>query len=425
MSPGFKTNQLLAEMVCPGVRERMALKWKSMGNEMGRRTLGSIVSLALVLGMTACTSDYTVGYLYVTSPKVNPGLINGYKVDYQTGTLVTLEDSPIPSGGKNPVGLVADPKNHKFVYVIHSDDSNVVLFAIGTDGKLYPQATYDVTGSFPTAVAVDPTDSFLYVTFTYQKGFTPALPGPGGISIYPITTTGSGDVLTQTLGTPTTVNLDSLPVGIVLSSQNHFAYVIQQNTATTNLLRFAVDPTTGLLTTPLMPTASTTMLATPGSIIEDSTSSHIYVTDQTANQLFSYTIGANGVPSVPTTVPTGSMPMGLTIDVTGKFLYVANYNDSSLSGYTFDSNGQAVISTVAKSVSTGNGSNCVTTIGSPTNANPAHGIYLYATNALSNTVTGMQMSPQTGQLAAVVNSPFGASGLPSCIVSVPEVPRSN
>jgi 6-phosphogluconolactonase len=406
----------------------MALKWKSMGNKMGRRALGSIGSLALVVGMTACTSDYDVGYIYVTSPKVNPGLINGYKVDYQTGTLVTLEDSPVPSGGKNPVGLAADPKNHKFVYVIHRDDSDVVLFAIGTDGKLYPQATYDVTGSFPTAVAVDPTDSFLYVTFTYQKGFTPALPGPGGISIYPITTTGSGDILTQTLGTPTTLNLDSLPVGIVLSSQNHFAYVIQQNTTTTSLLRFAVDPTTGLLSNPLPAATSSSLstptLVTPASIIEDSTSSHIYVTDQTANQLFSYTIGANGIPNVPTAVATGAMPMGLTIDVTGKFLYVANYQASSLSGYTFDSNGHAVISSVATNVSTGNGANCVTTIGAPNSASPTHGIYLFTTNALDNTVTGMQMSPQNGQLASVVGSPFGASGLPSCLVSVPSLPRS-
>ena len=405
----------------------MALKSKSMGNKMGRRALGSIVSLALLMGMTACTRTYTVGYLYVTSPQANPGLINGYKVDYQTGTLDILEDSPVPSGGKNPVGLVADPNHHKFIYVIHRDDSDVVLFAIGTDGKLYPQATYDVTGSFPTSVAVDPTDSFLYVTFTYQKGFTPALPGPGGISIYPITTTGSGDVLTQTLGTPTTVNLDSLPVGIVLSSQNHFAYVIQQNTTTTNLLSFSVDPTSGLLTNPVPVTSSnsssTPALATPGSIIEDSTSSHIYVTDQTTNRLFSYTIGVNGIPNAPTTVPTGVMPMGLTIDVTGKFLYVANYQDSTLSGYTFDSNGQAVVSTVAKSVSTGNGSDCVTTIGAPNTGTPTHGIYLYATNALSNTVTAMQMSPETGQLASVIGSPFGASGLPSCIVSVPSLPR--
>jgi 6-phosphogluconolactonase len=406
----------------PGVIERMALKWKSMGNKIGRRALGSIVSLALVTGMSACTSDYDVGYLYVTSPKSNPGLVNGFKVDYQTGTLVPLADSPVPSGGKNPVGLAADPKNHKFVYVIHRDDSDVVLFAIGTDGKLYPQATYDVTGSFPTAVAVDPTDSFLYVTFTYQKGFTPALPGPGGISIYPITTGGSGDVLTQTLGTPTTINLDSLPVGIVLSGQNHFAYVIQQNTTATTLLRFAVDPTTGLLSNPLTP-AGTPVLTTPASIIEDSTSSHVYVTDQTANRLFSYTIGANGVPNAPTSVPTGAMPMGLTIDITGKFLYVANYEASSLSGYTFDNNGQAVVSTVAASVSTGNGSNCVTTIGAPNSATPTHAIYLYSTNAISNTVTGMQMSPQNGQLASVVGSPFGASGLPSCIVSVPSLPR--
>jgi 6-phosphogluconolactonase len=406
----------------PGVIERMALKWKSMGNKIGRRALGSIVSLSLVMGMSACTSDYTVGYLYVTSPKSNPGLINGYKVDYQTGTLVPLEDSPVPSGGKNPIGLAADTKNHKFIYVIHRDDSSVVLFAIGTDGKLYSQATYDVTGSFPTSVAVDPTDSFLYVTFTYQKGFTPALPGPGGISIYPITTSGSGDVLTQTLGTPTTINLDSLPVGIVLSSQNHFAYVIQQNTTTTNLLPFAVNPTTGLLT-PVPAGASASPLITPASIIEDSTSSHIYVTDQGSNQLFSYTIGANGIPNAPASVPTGAMPMGLTIDVTGKFLYVANYVDSSLSGYTFDNNGHAVISTVARSVSTGNGSNCVTTIGAPNDATPTHAIYLFSTNAISNTVTGMEMSPLNGQLASVVGSPFGASGLPSCIVSVPSLPR--
>ena len=120
----------------------MALKWKSMGNKIGRRALGSIVSLALVTGMSACTSDYDVGYLYVTSPKSTiPGLINGYKVDYQTGTLVPLAEFARSVGRQESgQGWRQTPKTTKFIYVIHRDDSSVVLFAIGTDGKLYPQS---------------------------------------------------------------------------------------------------------------------------------------------------------------------------------------------------------------------------------------------------------------------------------------------
>ena len=130
------------------------------------------------LGLTACSNDYTVAYLYATTAHANPGLINGYKVDYQSGTLDVLADSPIPSGGRNPVTIVASP-DHKSVYAIHRDDSIVVFFAIGTDGKLYPQATYNITGSFATAAAIDPAGKFLYVTFTFQPGFTPVSPGPG------------------------------------------------------------------------------------------------------------------------------------------------------------------------------------------------------------------------------------------------------
>src|SRR6516165_9417165 len=134
-------------------------------NRMGRAAIASIFSLAMGLGLTACGNDYTVAYLYTTTAKANPGLITGYKIDYLTGTLSTLADSPVPSGGKNPVTLVASP-NSKFLYVVHRDDSSVVEFAIGTDGKIYPQKTYNVTGSFPTAAAIDPSGKFLYVTFT-------------------------------------------------------------------------------------------------------------------------------------------------------------------------------------------------------------------------------------------------------------------
>ena len=98
------------------------------------------------------------------------------------------------------MGLVVAP-NDLFLYTVNNFDSDVVEFAIGTDGKLYPQNTYNITGSLPTAAAIDAAGKFLYVTFTYQNNangselYTPANPGPGGITVFPINSD-------NTLGTP-------------------------------------------------------------------------------------------------------------------------------------------------------------------------------------------------------------------------------
>jgi DNA-binding beta-propeller fold protein YncE len=389
---------------------------------IGRGALAVSLSVAMGLGVTACSNDYDVGYVYMTTAKANPGLINGYKVDYQSGFLDPLEDSPVPSGGRNPVGLVAAP-NGKHIYVLNHDDSTVVWIAIGTDGKLYPQITYNTTGSFPTAAAIDPAGKFLYVAFTYQLGYTTALPGPGGVSVFPINADNS-------LGTPVTVNVGRNPMGVVANTK--FAYVIDQDSATTqNLLGFSVNATNGSLT-PLAGVtinpgnvvstgyASGTM---PAGIIEDSALAHLYVTDQTGNQIIGYSVAASGVPSQVGTAKTEAAPIGMAIDASGKYLYVANSTAGTIGGYTFGSNGQPITSTVAQSVQSGTGTNCVTLIGAPTSANPSHAVYLYASNSLSNSATGEQMNPTDGSLKQIQGTPFSGSTLPSCLVSVPSFPR--
>jgi 6-phosphogluconolactonase len=402
-------------------------------NKMGRRaakaSVASILSLGMGLGLTACTNDYTVAYLYVTTAKANPGLINGYKVDYQSGNLNTLADSPIPSGGRNPVTIVAAPGG-KAVYSFNRDDSSVVFFAIGTDGKLYPQATYNIRGSFATAAAIDSAGKFLYVTFTYQNNpdgsqlYTPANPGPGGISIFSINADGSLVPLPATQNQ----NVGRNPIGI--TARNNFVYVIEQDASSTaNLLGFSADPTTGLLT-PLpgvtinpgnvsstgFPTGTT-----PSGIIEDSSSAHLYLTDQTANTVTGYSIAANGVPTkIGNGTATDSGPTGMSFDLTGKFLYVANYTAGTVGGYTIAADGEPVTSTVAASVQAGSGPTCITVVGAPT-ATAAHAVYLYTSNALSNTVSGMQLDPTDGSLRQIQNTPFTASTLPTCLVTVPAV----
>lgn len=399
---------------------------------IGRTLVASALSLAMAFGATSCSNDYTVAYVYMTTAKTLPhGLINAYQVDYQSGFLYLLPDSPIDTGGRNTVDLVVAP-NNLFLYTVNHDDSDVVEFAIGTDGKLYPENTYKVNGSFATAAAIDAAGKFLYVTFTYQNNpdgsqlYTPANPGPGGISIFPINSD-------NTLGTPTTINVGRNPAAIATSKTGNFVYVLDQDTATSaNLLGFAQNPTTGALT-PLPGVTinpgnvvSTGFSAStlPSALAEDPTGAHLYVSDQAGNQILAYTIGSNGVPTLAGTAATDSGPAGMTFDLSNpaKYMYVVNSTANTINGFTFGQNGVPVRSSAASSVGTGNGPTCITIIGAPSDQNPHHGIYVYTSNSLSNSVTGEQFNPADGSLTQILGGPFGGSPLPSCIAAVPAFP---
>jgi 6-phosphogluconolactonase (cycloisomerase 2 family) len=398
---------------------------------MGRAATASMLSLAMALGVSSCSNDYTVAYLYMTTAKTLPhGLINAYQVNYQTGGLLPLDDSPVDGGGRNTVGLVVSP-NSLFLYTVNHDDSDVVEFAIGTDGKLYPENTYNITGSLATAAAIDAAGKFLFVTFTYQNGpnntalYTTANPGPGGVTIFPINPD-------NTLGTPSTVNVGRAPIGIVATATNH-VYVIEQDSASSaNLIGFSENPATGALT--LLPgetinpgNVASTGFATgpaPGGILANSAGTVLYVTDQTLNQVAAYSVAGNGIPTLIAggTAVTDGGPMGMTFDPSGKYLYVVAYSANTIDGYTLGASGQPVRSTVAASNATGTGPTCATTIGAPSNANPSHAIYLYTSNALSNNITAEQLNPQNGDLEQVQGQPFVGSMLPSCAVTVPALP---
>jgi DNA-binding beta-propeller fold protein YncE len=219
----------------------------------------------------------------------------------------------------------------------------------------------------------------------------------------------------------------------VASALNRYVYVIEQDSATSaNLIGFSQNPTTGALTPLAGVTINPGNVASTGfatgtapiGILEDSTASHLYITDQVADQVASYSVGTNGVPSLISggTAVSESGPMGMAFDPSGKYLYVVNYTANTIDGYTLGASGQPIRSTVAGSVAAGTGPTCVTTIGAPSTANPSHAIYLYTSNALSNNITAEQLNPQNGGLEEVQGTPFGGSMLPTCAVTVPALP---
>lgn len=403
-------------------------------NNIGRGALASILSLALGLGVTACSRDYTLAYIYATTshPLAGSGSeaggIDAYAVDYQSGALTPLADSPIQAG-KNPVAIVVTPpgSNGQFIYVVNRDDSTVMEFAIGTDGKLYLKNTYNTTGSLPVAAAIDGAGKFLYVANTYQNGpnntqlYTPGSPGPGSVTIFPIGGDGS-------LGTPLTQNVGNNPVSIVASKLNHYVYVVdQENVNTPNpvgvILGYSADPGTGALT----PTTGGTAVVAgvtitngypagtvPSAIAEDPSARFVYVTDKATNQLYGYLTGNAGELVTMTNGPfsTGLFPVGVTVDPRGKYLYVANYNSNNISAYAIDyAVGTPVPSVGSASTGVGTGPTCVA-------IEPALGKYLYTSNNLDGTVSGEQLDSHNGGLKPIQNTPFPASALPTCAVAV-------
>jgi 6-phosphogluconolactonase len=411
-----------------------------MWNRLGRGTLASVLSLALV-SVTACSRDYVLAYVYVTTAKPlttssQNGGVSAYAVDFQIGSLTPLADSPI-AAGRNPVTLVATP-NGLHLYVINHDDSSVGQYNIGTDGKIFLENTYNVTGSMATAAAIDPGGKFLYVTFTYQLGpggqqlYSPSSPGPGGVTIFPINPESGANP--GSLGTPLTQNVGNGPVGVVVSrvpptgAPQSFVYVIDQETPTTpkaQVLGFVQNATTGALT-PTPGTAITTDSTgktvatgygagvTPSAIAIDPSARFVYITDQATNVVYGDVVSNNGslVAMVGGPFPTGIFPVGVTVDPRGKFLYVANLTSSTVSAFAIDTASGAPVG------STGSAQTTVDTAPTCVTIEPALGLYTYTSNNLANTVSALKLDPHNGGLGSVQNTPFPAGGLPTCAVSV-------
>lgn len=381
--------------------------------------IASAVMLTGALGLTACTRDYTVAYVYATAAGAG---INEYAVDYQSGALVPISGSPV-AAGNNPVKIIASP-NGLNIYVLNQGDSTVQQFVVDSgSGRLTSKNTYP-TGNHPTALAMDPSSKFLYVTFTYQPGYSNANPGPGGVNIFPVNSDYS-------LGTSTVQNVGNNPVGVAVTSFTPYVYVIDAEPATGStspvgwLLAFSVNTSNGALapigkTNIAVDTSGKTVATgygagtSPSSIASDPTSRFVYVTDRATNQLYGNLVIAGGLlqPMQNSPFATGLLPVAVTVDPRGKFMYVSNFNANTVSAYAIDQ------PTGAPSGSVGSGSTTVGTGPTCLSIEPALGVYMFSSNSLDNTTTGLKLDAHTGALAAVQNTPFPAAGTPTCIVAV-------
>jgi 6-phosphogluconolactonase len=394
------------------------------------RLLAVASALAASSLVLSCGASNTIGFLYVTSNLQNPGQINAYIIDSEAGALHQIADSPYPSGGRNPVYEVTSP-NGLNLYVANHDDNTIVEFAIGTDGKLYPQNTVNTPGTEPVALAINAAGNALYVLDYYapaapgQPSYTDLNPGPGALIVYPINSDGS-------LGTPLAVGaanyfpVQCFPSNIVVTPNGNFVYVTNTNAVVVTTsppvtgtvpIHPATCPTYGTVSAFSVTSSSVTPVAgspfstgagsEPTGIIAGPGSGDIYVTDSSLNQLYTFSIQSSGALSLAATNGTGVMPMGGT--VVGNFLYITNYTDGSVSIYSLSSGLPASVGTSNAGAS---GPLCIL-------ADPDTQRFLYIADYIGGTIGGVELSPSTGTLIVNQGSPYPTSGQPTCVAAIP------
>lgn len=427
---GLDLNQVFrANRVARTRKMRMKL------NKSGQLLLVSAASLVVAGAMSACAT-LTVDFVYVTSALAagpnSYGEVDVFEVNSESGRMRQIPSSPFPSGGRNPVAEVVSPDNQN-LYVVNRDDNSIVQFAIGNDGKVYPQNTVNTPGVFPMGTSI--AGSNLFVADTYQPlaSCSPASPCSGSIAVFPLLP-GTSSVYVGSLQKNTPINtcngLNYLPLTVpgaattdviaptaihsLVKGSNLFVAAQDTTTQKGYLFGYSIGSAScsgsanAVTLTPL-PGSPWTAGKQPSAIAQDPTGTYVYVTDEANAAILGFSVGSAGLTSLSgSPFLAGNMPTAMVIDSTGKYAYVANAQDSNITGYSLSNGSLSRLSTY--------------TVGTQPVAigiDPSMNQYLYTANFLGNSVSGFQLNMNDGSLLVSQGSPSKANANPTAVAAIP------
>ncbi len=423
-------------------------------NRSGQLLLVSAVCLLAAASITACgalSNTLTADFVYVTSSKAagtnNYGNIDVMEVNYESGRLRHIPTSPFPSGGRDPVAEAVSPNNQN-LYVVNEDDNSVVQFAIGSDGKLYPQNTINTPGVFPLAIAVSGSHLFVADTFQPLPTCSPAEPCPGSVAVFPLSSSGApgtavanpkGNIDYWPLTAPCSPTNVVTPSAINIAPSGKYAFVVAYDTTaaasdsansqspnpcdvngagtapTGYLFMFAIG-SSGVLTAvngspfAIAPGGSSGAGVQPSAIASDG-NGYVYVTDLLGARVFAYAAG-NGTATELSGSPfaAGNQPAGIALDSTGGYAYVANSLDNTITAYSVSGGRLSSFGTF------GTGTQPVAVL-----VDPNTGHYVYAANYLGASVSGYQLITGSGAPTLVVtqNTPYTVDPQSTALAAVP------
>jgi DNA-binding beta-propeller fold protein YncE len=167
------------------------------------------------LGPTAMVIAPNGDFVYVTNPL---GYVTAFS--FSGGVLTEVPGSPFPAGAG--VSALAVDANEQFLYTANTTANNVSGFAIQASGALQPLQGSPYTsasGTGPSAIAIDPANSIVYVT----------TPG-SSFSIWAFSITSGTGVLKTVSGSPFNL-LSGGGLFLVMEPRGNFFYGANPSTA--------------------------------------------------------------------------------------------------------------------------------------------------------------------------------------------------
>jgi 6-phosphogluconolactonase (cycloisomerase 2 family) len=395
-------------------------------SRIGRLSKALVVSMAIVLGMSAC-GGYTVGFMWVLGTQYNQ--IAGFKIDDYTGNLTAMVNSPYTSGGTNPVSIAVRAGGN-FVFVVNkgtykkdssgnllldsngqpesNHDGNIAVFAVGEDGVLTFQNTYTTPGGTPIWAVADGTGSYLYVLEAQSPAYDAVTDKNGDIAVFGVDgSTGRLQLVpNQSIKNSAGALLNYFEVGktpTTMRSSGSCLYTLDSGDQT--IFPYGLGGSGQLSlesNTPEIPTGATNLTSINVS------GNYIFLIDagtgSVPGRILPYTPGSGCSLSVQANGAVANLPLtsnpvyGMT-DAKNKFFYVLNHGttnsqnaNSSISAFVIQTTGTLLpISDTSNPYPVGNGPVCM--VEDPSNQ------YIYTSNNYDGTVTGKFINQNTGQLS--------------------------
>jgi len=281
---------------------------------------GTLVAMspnqALVGTPGGMTMDSSGKFLFVTLPQNNQ--ISIFAVS--SGNLSEVPNSPFSSDAFNiqaPIAVAVSPKSN-FLYVanqvaLNQVNGSISIFSFDPTSGVLPvlnPATPNIAaaafppvqaGTTPSAIAISPGGSFVYVTNSGTNNLDGFAVDTGATN-----PTNVGD-LVPIVGTPFPAGLH--PVAAAIDPSGQFLYVVNQNSNT--VTGYKIAHTDGKLTT--LANSPFNTGAGPVAIGISPTNKFLYVSNNSANTISTFSIDppSGNIGPTSATVSTGAQPAGI------------------------------------------------------------------------------------------------------------------
>jgi 6-phosphogluconolactonase (cycloisomerase 2 family) len=361
-------------------------------------------------------------------------MVRTYTINQQTGAiaLVGSNGSPVKAGVQ-PVAM-AITSDHKTLFIVNSDPNsaagNITAYTFNANGSLATAGSGVATGKDPVALAIDPGGKFLFVA---NRG-TSGDPTSGTISVFSISGTNLTPVAGSPFLTEVTGDVSGTgPSAVAVSPAGSFVYVANQFSNTVQSFSFDSSGALSLIASYAAGANPSGLAFSRCAGVSSSTTTgscpaaddnNLFVANSGSNDITIFTACiqvASGCSSPNGTLSqispgspaaAGLAPAQILVDPSADFVYAVDRGSSQVSAY-----GYSPATGVLSSLGAGSGGASVFAGGITSNAadNLKSFNWIVVTNNGASSVSVFRIGA-SGKLTGLSSGPFAVQGQPSAIL---------